>query len=496
MNRRSRHVRWRLAATLCGIAGVVLAWRPPFDRVAAQALPVTPPKSAESKQPLATSMSRQWWVGTASCAAASCHGRTAPAGSVGAEYTTFITRDPHAKAYEVLFDERSVRMASLLREPMLDKPAHESSLCLNCHSPGPAEFEPRAKTFDRSFGVGCEACHGPAIDWLNPHTTAAWQRRGWQPDDAHYKSGLGMRNTKDIAARAADCTECHVGDHTREVNHDLIAAGHPRLVFEFSSFHERLPKHWRDRRTATDPRPRDRDRYPDWDARAWVVGQLMSSFDALQLLAHHTWGADAPPGWPEFADFDCGACHQWVRPGGQPPTPGSPLRFGSLVPSEWPVSLLPHALELAGVEAKDRHALLNAAAPFSGPDVTPAAVRESAREAMFQLIRLAERSGSRPLDPAAVRRVVREIASIPDVETVGWDRTVQTALALQSLHRMLRSTQPQANDAAISRLIDELVADVWPRDTNGKSADPGSAAAKFQPARFAERLRELRDAMP
>jgi hypothetical protein len=495
MNDR-RRVRWKLVAMLCGIVGVVLIWRPPTDHVAAQ---TPPPSSGEEMLPAPAKSPPHRWVGTASCGAASCHGRTAPPGSVGAEYTTFITRDPHAKAYEVLFDERSVRMAALLREEMQGRPAHESPWCLNCHAPSPQEFEPQAKTFDRSFGVGCEECHGPASDWLNPHTTAAWQRRGWQEEDADYKFRFGMYNSKDLYQRAAYCPSCHVGMSGNHLTHDMIAAGHPRLVFEFSSFHERLPKHWRERRTAADPRPRDRDRYPDWDARAWVVGQLLSTAIAMDRFSAHTLYADDFPGSerlePEFADFDCGACHQRVRPAGQPPTAGLPLRYGSLVPSEWSVSLLPQALELAGVDVPDRRELLNAAAPFSGPNVTPTAILGSTRRTIPRLGGLAERAALQQLDPTAVRRVIREIVSASDSETVGWDRALQSALALQSLHRMLRSTQPQANDAAISRLIDDLVADVWPRATNGKPADPGSAAAKFQRARFAERLRELRDAI-
>jgi hypothetical protein len=465
-----RRVRWRFVATLCGIAAVVSMWRPPTDRVAAQPLPPNPSPLAESSRVVVSSKS-PYWVGTASCAAASCHGRTAPAGSVGAEYTTYITRDPHAKAYEVLFDERSVRMASLLRDAMSGRPAHESRLCLNCHAPGPAESEPRARNFDRSFGIGCEACHGPARDWLNPHTTAAWQRRGWVGDDGAFKTSVGMIHTKDLPTRVAACAECHVGESGREVTHDLIAAGHPRLVFEFSSSHDWLPKHWRERSTKSDPRPRDRDLHADWDARTWTVGQFVTAFMARRLTARHrdrqeADSTDAGP-WLEFADFDCGACHQPVRPGGVPLIADSTRRIGSLVPVVWPETMLPQARKLVGRQATG----------------------QSLRDVLSEL-------GSRPLEMPVVRAIVHEVVKTTEPASIGWDRAAQTALALQALHRTLRVRQPQPNDGAVSRQIDDLVADVWPRDASGKPLDPGSAAATFQPERFAARLRELRNATP
>src|SRR5262249_53265920 len=42
--------------------------------------------------------------GVGSCSAASCHGYNGPKGSKGSEYTTWVTHDPHARAYSVLFE--------------------------------------------------------------------------------------------------------------------------------------------------------------------------------------------------------------------------------------------------------------------------------------------------------------------------------------------------------------------------------------------------------
>ena len=72
------------------------------------------------------------FVGTSSCTAVSCHGANPKHGVFRAEYSAWLQKDRHAQAYNILFNETSVRMAELLK---LEKPAHEAQLCLNCHAP-------------------------------------------------------------------------------------------------------------------------------------------------------------------------------------------------------------------------------------------------------------------------------------------------------------------------------------------------------------------------
>ena len=83
-----------------------------------KAAPVRPPEAGrgESATPVNLAL-----TGTGSCSARGCHGSAEPlAGDVQRnEFTSWVLRDPHARAYDVLKDDRSVRMAALLR---LDKP--------------------------------------------------------------------------------------------------------------------------------------------------------------------------------------------------------------------------------------------------------------------------------------------------------------------------------------------------------------------------------------
>jgi hypothetical protein len=92
-----------------------------------------------------------------------------------------------------------------------------------------------------------------------------------------------------------------------EVNHDLIAAGHPRLTFEFSAFYDLIHKHWHHEYEVT--------KYPSrhgnatFDADAWQIGQLVAAEASLKLLAHR---ADSGV-WPEFAEHSCTACHHDLK---------------------------------------------------------------------------------------------------------------------------------------------------------------------------------------
>src|SRR6476660_5000791 len=104
----------------------------------------------------------------------------------------------------------------------------------------------------RSEGVGCEACHGNASSWYGPHTGDTWSAAN-RP--ALYQTH-GMHKLYDVGERALVCAGCHVGAPAdekrgypvpRDMNHDMIAAGHPRLNFDFADYQRRLPPHWQEK---------------------------------------------------------------------------------------------------------------------------------------------------------------------------------------------------------------------------------------------------------
>jgi hypothetical protein len=246
-------------------------------------------------------------LGAASCATTACHGGP-QAGNRDVHsfaFTIWAKTDPHAGAYETLHDPRSQRMAELLGVG----PAHRADVCLACHSmqaetPRPLPHEVLAD------GVACGSCHGDATLWREAHTLSSWKDRSVEE-----RAALGYRDMTDISARVRTCVPCHVGDSTREVDHDLIAAGHPRLAFEFSAYQRLWPRHWSPAHTA--------EVKDDFGARSWAVGQAETLRAVAELLAvraeRSARAADAPEPslqtpvatvWPEFAEFDCYACHR------------------------------------------------------------------------------------------------------------------------------------------------------------------------------------------
>jgi hypothetical protein len=235
--------------------------------------------------------------GVKSCAGSPCHGNPAGVGKVVLqnEYPTWQGHDRHAKAYQVLREERSKHIA---RNLGLEQEAHEAPLCLNCH----ADFVPperRGKQFVLEDGVGCEACHGGSggsggdEGWLTAHTSGSNDRARWIEQ--------GMYPTDDPVARAELCVSCHFGTTDKFVTHRLMGAGHPRMSFELDTFTQVQPAHYR-----VDADYTERGKQAPEPARTWAVGQAMVVRETLAALqdsrGRHGY-------WPEFVLFDCHACH-------------------------------------------------------------------------------------------------------------------------------------------------------------------------------------------
>lgn len=366
------------------------------------------------------------YVGTASCAASNCHGRPGPRQPAGAEYTIWIEEDPHARAYSVLFNEQSRQMAARLSLAA----AHEADLCLDCHS---INARPDALAdhhrFTRFDGVGCEACHGPAEHWLEPH-----KRRDWNLRTAQDKALLGFRNTDDLLVRGRVCVDCHVGEGRRDVNHDLIAAGHPRLNFELSAFHALLPKHW----SVSEDR---RQHAPSLEGKLWEVGQFVSAEAAARLTAERA--GDRRHVWPEFAEYDCFACHHDLSVGPSAgeswrQSQGFPGRTAGELPWEtWYLTALP-LLDSRLENAESLRADVRRVQTIMDglvPDRDEAAT--AAGSLADRLGQIASRIDNRPANPAELRATFLRLVRDAETPTRTWDEATQQWLAGVALYQGL-----------------------------------------------------------
>lgn len=447
-------MRWRRGTFYSGIASIL----------ASLAVCASDRRSASAAD-LAQPAARGNW-GAGRCSATACHGSPTPVygGRVFRnEHTVWASRDRHAGAYQTLHSEVSRSIARKLGQTAgRVVAAHLDPRCLACHStPGPA-IDPALSATIRQDGVGCESCHGSASDWLSLHTTYDWDALPPLEKESRY----GQVRLDDLAVRAERCAGCHVGAPAanglpaREVDHDLIAAGHPRLNFEFSSFLANLPPHWVET---------GQNASGDFPARTWAVGQLVSARCALQLLQNRARvaaqaGPDRPSSWPEFSEYDCASCHQELRApasgAAADRTTGGPTSRPGLAPwGTWYYPLVsslntPGAADPIGAAADACLGRLRASFDEPAPDpARVAGLADEAAQALGRWLRRVEHeSFAPPRTEALIRSLRRQDRSRTDPASGrGWDLEAQIFLGLAPLRQSL--AEPARSEPG---LLDEL----------------------------------------
>jgi Cytochrome c554 and c-prime len=411
--------------------------------------------AAQSTKPAAEA---QKYIGPGSCAATSCHGSVKPVADsriLQTEYTTWILKDKHSRAFQALTGEVGERMARILK---LGTKAEESPKCLVCH----ALYAPeqRGRAFEISEGVTCENCHGPASAWLGPHTTRDWP---------HEKSvAQGMHDTRNVIHRTEKCLECHLGTNpqaaakepTKFVDHEMIAAGHPDLYFELDSFSAVMPRHWKQPREAAPGKPAED---PNWvGVRDWSVGQAVQLRAAMERL---TWRAKKDI-WPEYSELSCIACHHSLVPakdswrqghGYAGRRPGDPAWNASRY-----LVFRVMARQVDSASAQELEKQLSAVAgEMSKLSPDRNAVSTAANSAAPIAQRFAERLATMSYEPASALRAMLGITQDAETIALGDERTAeQAAMALDSLYIAYskQGSPGNANEvrAAINALFQQL----------------------------------------
>ena len=185
------------------------------------------------------------FLGAQSCSTSGCHGG---ADDKSRQYTVWAKYDVHhERPFATLTTARSERIAETLK---ISDPTR-SARCTVCHAPmQTVPAERRADAVKISDGVSCENCHGPAENWIRSHT-----RKDYTHADRIH---AGMRDLQNLYVRANTCVACH-----QNVDADILAAGHPELIFELDGQCVTQPKHWQET--------------TNWNgAQAWLVGQYVA----------------------------------------------------------------------------------------------------------------------------------------------------------------------------------------------------------------------------
>ncbi len=234
-------------------------------------------------------------LGVVTCAGNTCHGANAPLKDSRVqqnEFTIWHREDKHAKAYTVLFNDASKRIARNLGI----NAAHTEKLCLDCHADN-VPVERRGKRFQIEDGVGCEACHGGGERFLGPHVSGT---------RTHAENvGLGLYPLEEPVARANLCLSCHLGTKDKLATHRIMGAGHPRISFELDTFTHIQPMH-----VKLDKDYMERKGNPN-GMQIWAVGQISAAEQFLDLFQDPKYQIAGI--LPELAFFDCHACHRPMK---------------------------------------------------------------------------------------------------------------------------------------------------------------------------------------
>ena len=233
------------------------------------------------------------FIGGMSCGTSTCHGarvESSYGNILRNEFNTWYEQDPHSQSYTALTSP----LGNQIGENLGIDPTNDPK-CISCHTTPTQQYEVM-DGFTRSEGVSCEGCHGPASLWLKAHTV---------PDSSVDLFKLGMFPTADPQNRGKLCLSCHLGGEGDQlITHKMMAAGHPRLVFELATFTQIQPAHYRPDADYRARKPRTEE------IRVWATGQIMASQQFLRLASEHVSMDDSL--FPELTFYECHTCHHPV----------------------------------------------------------------------------------------------------------------------------------------------------------------------------------------
>jgi len=414
--------------------------------------------------------------GPGSCAASSCHGNIQPQHQTRVlqnEFSTWIGQDKHANAYAVLSNPVSVRMGRILKTVNAQgqpAPPSEAPKCLACH----ALYAPdrHAQPFGLEDGVSCESCHGPSSGWLETHT-----HKDSHLDSVKYKEMVDLR---DLKTRTTQCLTCHVGTADKWVDHEMIAAGHPDLMFEITYFSYRMPQHWQNHEGES----------PWRNVQAWGVGQAVQLRDSMYRLARRAGNSDKA--WPEYAELDCYACHHSLtaaadswrlvssdyygkrRPGNPPYNESRVIVFRDLVEELHP--------DMAKQLNQDVWQVAEQMNKLNGNRQEIAAAANRAAELANQI---ADKLSAQSYDPALTLRLMRRIAAnYPQIANAGYGAAAQAAMTLDDLSRAYQQNGGSEMSANLGSSIEAL-------NKMFKEQNPSA----YNAAQFSDRMQNVSKAL-
>jgi hypothetical protein len=395
------------------------------------------------------------------------------------EVKTWGETDKHAQAYTSLLSDTGKEIGKALG---IGENVHRDKRCLACHTGfSIAEMETdggkihglisedKYKTDIRlTTGVSCEGCHGKAggsEGWLAAHTS----KETWRFLEPEKKCEKGFYDVRSVISRTRLCLSCHLGNASqgRVLTHEMYAAGHPPLSgFEIETFQNQMPKHWRHLKEKADLHKEYQEKTgikSNADelehTKSLLVGALIARSESLRLTADIAEGAVSEqissPQWPDFAQFDCYACHHdlrsesWRQAAQHSGGPGRP----TLLP--WP-SVLSEMVSIPVTDAPATKLDASAiqAAILKAPFGDREALVRSARATANDCDKLALALSSQEVTVRGGTDFLEKIVDVAATETLDYDSARQLVWAFIVVQEELRTHLTK--DSASPFLADDL----------------------------------------
>jgi hypothetical protein len=371
----------------------------------------------------------------------------------------------------------------------------KSSRCTGCHSVSLPKAAAQKSFQPTAEGVTCVACHGPYQQWVLEHQVTGdtpWQQLTKRSEKWEK---FGMVDLWNPVTRARVCMSCHIGDPDPEVHklitHEIYAAGHPPLPsIEVAAFSDEQPQHWLYLRCKVDAATKrlefNSDRLEQTEQVA--VSGLMALRRTMELYAAS--GNGTAGDWPEFAQFDCSACHHELKAsGGRTTQRGAPGGIGRPSAPTWSRALVRIALDAADPDKSSARskkldellASFDAAIterPFGDRDKTAAAAEaivDWTKEPLLDLSAVVStKTGEkrRVIDQSEAFRLLRRLLEDPrndygDYESarqIGWAaRTISHELRELAAHRPAGNKALESfikNEPRVQQVLASLNADL------------------------------------
>jgi hypothetical protein len=395
------------------------------------------------------------------------------------EATIWTTNDKHKIAAVVLQGDRGKAMGERLGIKVA-----ESTSCTNCHGINVtgAEVPP---TFAREEnGVTCVACHGAFVDWIEKHTIP--NNPLWRGNTRRQKEErFGMTDLWDPVTRAAKCASCHIGspEEQKVVTHAMYAAGHPPLPgLEVATFSEAQPRHWQYLREKPAAIQKELGFNPAKREQTDLVvaSGIVALRDAMRLYAAEarddTLVKEPETHWPDFARFDCYACHHDLKV----PSWRQERGYGARTPGRPPVPAWPDVLVQLGLTVSDpngtkgelsnyRHArdafyAATASRPFSDRQQSAAAAQNLADWAdgvSKELRDVFEDPQRVVVDGKMSVRLLHQLCQMALTAPLDFDSARQIAWSFQIIYKETQAFDPGVfKDPALGKLVDSLIKDL------------------------------------